>query len=247
MNTDLVTLVSILAVLSVVQSVFGIGLLLLGTPTLLLVGLSFQEILWILLPASLAVSTMQLAFDGRIGLCSLRSFAVWAVPPLILGLLIALGAQTKLKVDLAVGALLLVGATIRLSTTVRSYLMRQFERHEWGALAGIGLVHGLTNMGGGLLSLYASIRHDGKYQIRQLIALGYATFALSQLAVLGVTTHSPPPMADTILYAALAGFTFVLVGRSAFNRVSSTRYNVLFSVFEIGCGVVLITRRLIAA
>jgi hypothetical protein len=124
--------------------------------------------------------------------------------------------------------------------------MRQFERHESGALAGIGLVHGLTNMGGGLLSLYASIRHEGKYEIRQIIALGYATFALSQLAVLSATTPNPPRILDPALFALIAGITFVVIGRFTFKRVSTSRYNVLFSIFEIGCGSVLIGRRLIA-
>ena len=44
---------------AILQSIFGIGILFFGTPTLLLLGFPFAETLSVLLPASLAVSAFQ--------------------------------------------------------------------------------------------------------------------------------------------------------------------------------------------
>jgi hypothetical protein len=109
---------------------------------------------------------------------------------------------------------------------------------------GIGLVHGLTNMGGGLLSLYASVRHNAKFEIRRKIALGYLAFAFAQLLVLGYATKvTGTLLICAALMAFAAGVTYIVVGRAIFRQISAGRYSVHFSAFEISCGTVLIARR----
>jgi uncharacterized protein len=54
-------------VLAAIQSVYGVGLLVFGTPVLLLLGLPFPEVLAYLLPCSIAISTLQVA-DGGLSL-----------------------------------------------------------------------------------------------------------------------------------------------------------------------------------
>ena len=56
-------LTAIVALFSTVQSVFGVGLLVFGTPTLLLLGCSFEETIAYLLPSSALISVMQVV-DG---------------------------------------------------------------------------------------------------------------------------------------------------------------------------------------
>jgi len=50
----------IVAVTSVIQSLFGAGILLFGTPLLLLFGYEFIDVLIVLLPISLAINLMQI-------------------------------------------------------------------------------------------------------------------------------------------------------------------------------------------
>jgi len=52
---EIVTIV----VFAALQSVFGIGILFFGTPTLILLGYPFVETLAVVLPASIAVSLLQ--------------------------------------------------------------------------------------------------------------------------------------------------------------------------------------------
>jgi len=55
----MIDLIIVIVVFSFIQSIFGIGLLLFGTPTLLLFGYSYSETLWILLPCSIVISLIQ--------------------------------------------------------------------------------------------------------------------------------------------------------------------------------------------
>ena len=50
----------IVFIFSIIQSIFGVGLLLFGTPTLLLLGYSYEVTLWTLLPASITISIIQI-------------------------------------------------------------------------------------------------------------------------------------------------------------------------------------------
>ena len=51
---DVYLLSAIIALLAVVQSIFGMGILVFGTPTLLLIGFDFTTVLGLLLPSSMA-------------------------------------------------------------------------------------------------------------------------------------------------------------------------------------------------
>ena len=64
--TEIYYLVIIIAVFSVVQSIFGVGLLLFGTPTLLLLEYSYSETLWLLLPCSVTISLIQVVNDYKL-------------------------------------------------------------------------------------------------------------------------------------------------------------------------------------
>ena len=64
--TEIYYLVTIIAIFSVVQSIFGVGLLLFGTPTLLLLGYSYSETLWLLLPCSVTISLIQVVNDYKL-------------------------------------------------------------------------------------------------------------------------------------------------------------------------------------
>ena len=65
MTTDYIIILAIVAALSVIQSIFGMGVLIFGTPTLLLLGYDFITAIGILVPASFTISLLQVATAGR--------------------------------------------------------------------------------------------------------------------------------------------------------------------------------------
>jgi uncharacterized protein len=242
----MLTFLIIVTFLSLIQSLFGVGLLLFGTPILLMLGTPFRDSLWVLLPASLTISLLQIVMDRGINLRDGQRFFVGAVPALLLGLACVLWGGIKIQIDLAVACLLIVGTYLRVSDRARTHLTRFFAAHEGIALATIGLVHGITNMGGSLLSIYAGTRYEDKTIVRQHIALGYAIFAASQLVLLYLSYPGGLSI-SAIAYAMTAATVFVFMGRAAFGHLTQRRYNALFSVFMIACAAMLVAKRWLLA
>ena len=74
----------ILTIFSFIQSIFGVGLLLFGTPSLLLIGYEYHEILNILLPASITISFLQVVKSRENIDKSKKVFIFYCLPVLII-------------------------------------------------------------------------------------------------------------------------------------------------------------------
>ena len=78
----------IIILLSIFQSVFGIGLLLIGTPTFLLLGYNFFDVLNILIPFSIIISLLQIMYSKETTLGFSKKMIIYCIPALILALYI---------------------------------------------------------------------------------------------------------------------------------------------------------------
>src|SRR4051794_26324194 len=108
---------------AVVQSVFGVGLLVFGTPTLLLLGFSFEDVLAYLLPCSIVISVLQVRDAGLSFEPVRRKFLLYTAPAVLLGtVLVLVVLNHKLKIGVIVGAMLIVTAAIRLLGPFRARL-----------------------------------------------------------------------------------------------------------------------------
>jgi len=231
----------IIAALAVVQSLFGIGLLVFGTPTLLLVGYSFPQALAVLLPASLAVSLLQLFTVPRID----REFAIrfggWCLVPLATALTLVLVFHLQTSLNLLVAVALTAVAALRafprLDESARGWLVR----HQRAWLLVTGIVHGLSNLGGGLLAILASSRFRDKDRIRSTIVYCYICFAAIQLCVLGVLNPGIFSWRQAT-YAATSALVFLGVGRHVFQWVSAPVFNQLLTAFMASYAVLLSAR-----
>jgi len=173
----------VIVLFSAVQSIFGVGLLLFGTPTLLLIGHSYVDTLWILLPPSITISAIQI-FHGRAYVEHNWRIYFLTVPTLSLCLIIVATRGDYFDLSKAVGAALLLIGLIRFSPGLQEWLKQAINKNVNSYYIAMGGVHGLSNMGGGPLSILMSTIYSGKDTIRSNIALVYAIFGISQLAVL---------------------------------------------------------------
>ena len=115
-----VVLCLVVVVYATIQSVFGVGLLIFGTPTLLLLGLPFEHLLAYLLPSSIAISGLQIARSGGVALDPLRRQFLWYSAPLVLvGTGVILTVGSGLDIGLIVAATLMLTGAIRLWTPAR--------------------------------------------------------------------------------------------------------------------------------
>jgi len=122
-------ILGVVAVLAVVQSVFGMGLLVFGTPTLLLIGLNFSEALGWLLPASIAISTIQTIADPT------RARTVWqggnmllCLISLVASLTFALWLGLHARLDLAVGLTMIAASAVRYNAGLQRHITRLIAR-----------------------------------------------------------------------------------------------------------------------
>ena len=238
-------LLTIIVVLfSTVQSLFAVGLLVFGTPTLLLLGYSFEETIATLLPSSIFISLMQV-FYGRKHLGDLRnSILIYCVPCIVVGLALVLTKLLALDIKILVGATLIFSAFTRFHKGAQRVLFNVLQRYTKLYLMLTGFMHGISNMGGGFLTILATTLYDDKERTRANIAYGYLVFAFSQIAVL-LLLHAEAFKISCLLLAAVAGGTYLTVGRFVYVRSSRAVYQQGITVFMLAYGVVLVSHQLL--
>ena len=216
-------------VYAILQSVFGIGLLFFGTPTLLLLGYPFVDTLAVLLPASLAVSMLQVINGNSLDAKRIRSFAIWCLAPLAAVLFGSIGLGLDVELDLLVAVILLAYVPIRVSSRMVEPFRKSVQRFPKLWLILIGTVHGLSNLGGGLLGIFAANSLADRLAIRSHIAFCYLCFAVIQLTMLAVLAPHVIHVAQ-LGYAALGGAVFLFTERYLFRSISATGFDSLFTV-----------------
>ena len=209
-------------VFSGVQSIFGVGLLLFGTPTLLLLGYPYADTLWILLPASVTISIIQV-IRGYTYISPDKTVYLFTVPPLVVCLIFALIQIDFFDITKVIGVALLFVGFIRYSPSLKNMLTGLIERHIKSYCIFMGAVHGFSNMGGGLLSVLMVNIYNEKYAIRTNIALVYLIFVVSQLCVL--TFVSPDANASfDVRGCIVALLSYLTVGRFLARIINDSQY-----------------------
>ncbi len=228
---------------STIQSLFGVGLLVFGTPTLLLLGYSFEETISVLLPSSLIISLMQV-LNGRNRLGELRNHIIfYAVPLIVVGLALVLSKIFAFDIKLFVGVALVFTAMTRYNKKTQQALAVFLQKHAKIYLMFTGLVHGLSNMGGGFLTILATAIYSDKESMRANIAFGYMLFALSQIIVL-LLLHREAFGWHCFGLAALALLTYRTVGSLIYVKSSQSVYQHLITMFMAAYGMVLIGQKI---
>jgi uncharacterized protein len=225
-----------------VQSIFGVGLLVFGTPTLLLLGFSFEEVLAYLLPCSLAISALQVRTTRFLPLELIRrQFLLYTVPAVIVGALTVLVfLRDTINIKPFVGTLLIVTAVLRTPSGASGRLKRVIGNHRPVFLTGLGIVHGLTNLGGGLLTVIVGSLFSEKRAVRGHIAFGYGLMAISQLIVLYVTKDPHVRWLTQALLVLAAASMYLTVGERTFKATKQAIYQRALTALIATFGIVLL-------
>ena len=158
METFIIFEVFIIALFILFQSVFGIGLLVFGTPTYLLLGYSFAETLSILVPVSITISFYQIYFARE----NINNFKIdyfkYCIPSLIIFLFITLLFFKNENIKILISLIMIFLAIINLfgAKKIQQHFKRFFKNYYKLFYIFIGIIHGMTNLGGGFLSLMSS-------------------------------------------------------------------------------------------
>ena len=226
-----------------IQSLFGVGVLLFGTPILLVLGYDFITALTILLPISLTINLLQVSKDYRhVQVPFYRQILTLSIPCVVLCLLLV--TTLKLNIGSIVGLFLIVAALKSIYVPFNR-LIESLVRYERTYFIVMGVVHGLTNLGGSLLTAIIHSKQYDKDQTRATTALSYGTFALFQLVTLGISLGpSAIATSDTALYMAVGVSMFLATELLLYSKMSTERYRTTFAAFLFLSGTALIFKSL---
>ena len=137
-------IILIIAVFSVVQSLFGVGLLVFGTPTFLLLGASYAESVGYLLPSSLLLSSIQAhGFRDKIRIA--RGVVLYAMPFVFFGLLLSIDVVQHSFILAIVGATMLLLSLMRIIGVEK--ISKEIIKFDRSFLVITGFIHGISNQG----------------------------------------------------------------------------------------------------
>lgn len=222
----------LILILSIVQSLFGVGLLLFGTPIMLLMGYDYTHALLYLLPASAALSWSQVKdlHQEKLNGGYRKLFFLICLPLLVAGMLIATKLDIKHEIKIFVTLMLIVAFVIRTNSDFREKIQNIMKNHLPSALGVMGLIHGLSNMGGSILTPLVSALYKDKTKQLAAVSFDYAFMASLQLIVLvfikGETFHS-----KYLIGAAISLSIRYLIGKRVFAFTSETSYQKLLNGF----------------
>jgi uncharacterized membrane protein YfcA len=235
-----IAMIAIVCVLAIVQSLFGVGLLLFGTPIFLLLGLPFDQVLGYLLPCSIVVSSLQVATSGGLTLEPIRrQFLMITAPAVLVATGAALALGTPHQMRLIVGLVLLVTALTRFGR-LQPVLAGTVRKHSRPLMLVLGVVHGLSNLGGGILTVIVSASFEDKVSIRRQIAFAYGSMAIIQLAVVLVTARPHLIVGLWVLLPMIAGGMFLLIGQRAFRMARQRPYQLGLTALIVSFGAILV-------
>jgi uncharacterized membrane protein YfcA len=171
----------IIFLLSIIHSIFGIGLLAIGTPLLLILNYDFLIILKILLPCSILISAFQIINTKNISFKD-KKLIYMSLPYVFIGAFVIYTFGTKINFKLTIGFSILIILFLKLFSKKKTNLL--IKKNKNILICCTGFFHGLTNTGGSLISLIFQDLKKNKYEVRGCIACTYFFYALIQYFLL---------------------------------------------------------------
>ena len=230
---DLYLIYIIIFILSFIQSIVGIGLLVIGTPLFLLLGYNIIEIMFYLLPLSLLTSSISLFLikfkkktEIKLNKKFFQYFITICFPSMFIGLLILNNYSNVFNFKIIVATIIIISIFIKINVNLKSYQFDTNKSYIKIIIFFIGVVHGLTNSGGTLLSLFF-IKNDKKNLLNGIYNIHWFYFflALTQLVTLTLlmTKH------DFIFFDNMSIYLMPLISASIATLIVKKSYNIFVS------------------
>ncbi len=231
---------SILFILIVVQSVFGVGLLLFGTPSFLLLGYDFPNTINILMPVSILVSFLQFYKSKVSDKKFIIEYNIFCLPFLIIFLILALKFRDLIDFKFFVATLLIFSSILILNKSKFSSFKETFFKSKKIILIGIGAIHGFTNMGGSFLSIYSTIISRNIKEIaRYCISYGYLIMGLIQYLLVLLFTYNYLDFSK--LYYVLVALIVYFPAQKIFKNINDLKFSRYINYIALIYGFMIVT------
>tara|TARA_B100000427_G_scaffold234156_1_gene197182 strand:+ start:620 stop:1342 length:723 start_codon:yes stop_codon:yes gene_type:complete len=227
-SNEFYLLLVVVILFSSIQSILGIGLLLFGTPLLLIIGYSYVELLWILLPSSCSLSLYQIFENHRL-IKSKKEIFYYTIPALILSLIIVLNYDYILDIKKIVGLFLLAISILRLFNVSKKWTKSIVIKSKNVIYLLIGLVHGFSNLGGAPLTILKSSLYNDSKKISTNIAFAYLILASSQLVIL-YSYKSEFFVFSYLLFIPIVILNHMIIQKLLFGYFNNSNFKFLINV-----------------
>jgi uncharacterized protein len=168
---------------SLVQSVIGVGILVIGTPFLLILDFHITDVIANLLPLSILTNFINLILQNKSFyknkdkiLTRLNFFFFYCVPSILIGTAILKIIDDQISLNFFVGLVILISIFLKMTQNLK--FLKDSNRFFMFL---IGLIHGLTNSGGTLLSVSLINQEENNQVTRINIHFFYFLLASVQL------------------------------------------------------------------
>jgi hypothetical protein len=227
-----------------IQSVFGVGMLLFGTPILLLLGYSFVDALGVVLPISIAISLLQVVKHvNYVDKPFFNNVLRYCIPVIVVFL--ALITSVKINVGFVMGIFLLLVALKSVLPQFENFL-KSIVKYERLYLIMTGFVHGVSNLGGSLLTVMIYSKQYQKNTTRVTAAACYAMFAIFQLVTLMIMqTEFTIPYDTRAFFVQIGMVVFLIIEKILYGNIDNEKYNRIFAIFLFMAGLALIGKSLL--
>jgi uncharacterized membrane protein YfcA len=185
MEIQFIYLITFLLV--VIQTIVGVGVLVLGTPLLLILNYNIIEIMNLLLPISIITSLlnyMYLKYNKKKLKISLdknikKTFIIICLPGISIGLILTREFFQYINFEILVSFIIILSLIIKWKY---ENLMKSLPSAiKKIVMIFISVIHGLTNSGGALLTIFfTSLDKNKKNQSRYSVTFYYLTLVLVQ-------------------------------------------------------------------
>jgi len=228
----------IIFILSIFQSVFGVGLLLFGTPIFLMLDYDFISTLMTILPVSIIISFFQIMHKKNLKKNQIQEFNMHSLPFLFIFLIISIHTDL-VDIKLFVSILLIISALITLSEKKIIQWKKYILKYKKYFLMFIGSIHGYTNMGGSFLSIFSSIIHENdKFLARGYIAYGYLIMGIIQCAI--VLFLSKKQLENINLYYVIIPLIVFFPSQKIFRSIKNTSFKKIIGYIALTYGIISI-------
>lgn len=235
---------SIILALILFQSIFGIGLLMFGTPTFIMLGYNFPETLALLLPISFTISSLQFFLSTKKNKLFLWNFNLFCIPFLVFFLYIALTFHQTINFKLYTSLVIIFFSIISLSKP-RFVFKNNFTKiPQKIVLILIGIIHGLTNLGGSLLAIFSTlISNSNKDLSRYFISYGYMVMSLIQIIILSL--FEKEYFNHKNIYYIATVFIFYFPMQKLFQRFNNIKFTKIINILALIYGLNIFINSLI--
>ena len=226
-----------LAICTFVQGVFGVGILVFGTPILLALDYGYFDVLGILCPTSLGVSFFQIIKARQLFSLNLK-IKIFSIFGVFTGSALLVIFAVPTSIYAIVAATMFFACLLRFKANFQAKVSKFLHSYSAVFYLTNSVFHGFSNMGGILLVLKNNLETRQQQQALSNTAVMYFIYVVCQIIVIVITGHSSTFFLG-VLMSPIVVFLALIFLRIGMRILKQSLVNIALGVFFFSAGVVM--------